>query len=307
MRGGGSLLLAFDIGGTRVKAGVVSLEDAGVEALRATVLGQGDRRDVLGIVARVGRELLQGRSCAGVAASVPGLIDERGTIMSLPGKLAGMAGRGFVDFLGSEFGCEAIVVNDAVAYGMGEATAGAGKGSERVVVVTIGTGVGVTVVAGGARTGAGPFGGGILGGHIPISERSTGPPDSNGRPDTIEALCAARRLVDLARDRGVECESVEEVLDACREGLPAARFALEEYRERLTRALVALAHAHAPDVIVVGGGPLSEDNPILPGLEERVNERLFEGFRTRIHNGRLGDAAPLYGLAHLYRSRRGAR
>jgi glucokinase len=289
-------VLSLDVGGTRVKAGLV--EDTNVFDERTVDVGK-TFEATLEKIRSVGRDVSAGRKLPGAGMCVPGLVDERGIVVSLPGKHSGIEGYDLPGFLRDEFGGKAVVVNDAVAYAVGEALAGAGVGFPRVVVMTIGTGVGVTVVESGRPLGAGELGGGILGGHIPISERTEGYLDTNGRPDTLEALCLAGRIVDYANDAGGSYTTVTEVYEGFQRGESAAREGATRYREHLIRGLVAVAHAHAPDAIVVGGGPLTPGNPLLDGVEGAINQRLFGSFKVELRRAELGDTAALIGVARL--------
>jgi len=216
-------------------------------------------------------------------------------VVSLPGKHAGIEGIDLPALLREALDVRtAVVVNDAVAYATGESVCGAGRGFDRVVVVTIGTGVGVTVIDDGEPVTRGVVGGGILGGFIPISERIDGPADSIGRPDTIEALCAARRIAEACGT-----QSVEDAYGAYARSEDRARAGVDAYRTHLARALTALASAHAPGCIVLGGGPMTPGNPVTPGIEAMVNERLFGSYRVAIRTAELADTAALVGLEHL--------
>ena len=299
----GPRLLAFDIGGSRLKSGIVSLHDDAIDGARVEDIAGYAVDDVLRAVARVGHEVFEETPCRGVGLCAPGLIDEAGKWISLPGKIEGAAGHDLMRWLTNEFTLPSVVVNDAVAHGVGEACAGAGRNRERVVVMTIGTGIGVSVVQNGAPLTTGTLGGGTMGGHIPISEKDDGYLDSNGRPDTIEALCCARRIVDYANEYGEPAASVPDVYDAHARGSDAARRGIDRYRTHLARGLVALAHAHAPDLIVIGGGAMTPDNPVMDGLESLVNERLFGSYTVEIAVARLGELAALCGLAHIFRQR----
>lgn len=283
-------VLAIDLGGTRLKSGVV---DAGrlVEPRIEPAPADGTAETLEEAIRRCAAD----RSFDSVGLSVPGLVDADGIVVSLPGKHDGIEGLDLPALLRRVTGAgRVLVVNDAIAYATGEAIHGAGAGVSRVVVATIGTGVGVAVIEHGAPVTRGVAGGGILGGSIPISERSDGPLDSNGRPGTIEALCAATRLAEACGASGVE-----EAYAAIERDDPAAIAGLRGYREHLVRALVALAHAHAPERIVLGGGPMILGNPVTPGLEDAVNDRLFGSYRVELRLAALGDTAALLGLGHL--------
>lgn len=292
-------VLAFDLGGTRLKAAVVDVDHGAVTGFTTADVHGTAADTALAQLDAVGRDLLAEHHEAvhGVGLSVPGIVDD-GTITALPGKFEGIVGRDLRAVLSQAFDLHPTVANDAVCYGAGEARFGGGRGGSRVMVVTIGTGVGVAVYEDGLPLGRGPLGAGILGGHIPFSDE-TGPVDTNGRAGTIEARCAASAIVNEARIAGFEAADAREVYAAHAAGDGRAARAVEAYRGWLTRGLVALCHAHAPDVVVLGGGPIHEDDPVVDGLQERVNERLWPGYDITLRRASLGDHASLVGVAHL--------
>lgn len=290
-------MLAFDLGGTRLKAGIVD-PDAGLVRERRVVPTPARAEDALACLSRVGAELLGTTRAAAVGLCVPGLV-EAGRIFALPGKLDGIIGVDLGTRLRREFGCPAAIVNDAIAFGLGEVAFGAARKHDRAVVVTIGTGIGVGVYERQRPLGRGPLGGGLLGGQIPAFDDSAGPTDTNGKRGTIEARCAAQRIVDAAVRHGCPAADVADVFAREAAGDAAARAAIAEYRRDLARALVVLAHAHAPEVIVLGGGPMQPNNPVFEGLGTMVQEALWPGYRVGIVTAACGDDAALLGIASL--------
>ncbi|MHB8719423.1 MAG: ROK family protein [Candidatus Dormibacteria bacterium] len=284
-------VLAVDLGGTRLKWGFVD-EAHRASSVTATPLEDRVALDVLVQTATAARRA-QPFEAGGIA--MPGVIDQ-GVSLALPGKLYGLQGVDVAAVLRQAVDVPWTVINDAQAYALGESAAGAARDAHRAVVMTIGTGVGVAVVEDGRPLGSGHLGGGTFGGHIPIAETSRHL-DSNGKRGTIEALCAAPRILDGAEELG----SVEALMTAARAGEHRALAALTSYRHDLVSAIVALAHAHAPEVVVVGGGPLSVDDHLLEGVERRVGARLFPGLSVRVRRAELGDAAALVGVAALAR------
>lgn len=284
-------VLAFDLGGTRLKAGLVEFDERRVHEFRVTPSAP-TAEEALARLGEVGDEIANRGAYERVGLCLPGIVGER-RVDALPGKLDGIVGRDLVDWLERRFDAPAVVANDAIAFGMGEATCGAGRGHARIVVVTIGTGIGVSVLQDGRPVTPGPLGGGLLGGQIPIDDGTRGPRDTNGKRGTIEALCAGRRITQLAPSFG----SIPEVYAAAADGDPRATSALDAYRRDLARALAALAHAHTPSRFVLGGGPLPEGNPVMPGLAELVADWLWPGYSVEITGAELGDDAPLLGIA----------
>ena len=247
--------LAVDLGGTRLKA---------------ARMAEGEPVD-LQVVEHGGRWLAALREAVTadeLLLCVPGLVHD-GRVVSLPGKLPGIENADLAELLGARI---PVLVNDAIAYGIGEAVHGAGAGSARVLVMTLGTGVGVAVVEDGEPLGRGALGGGVLGGQLPL-EGAAGT-DTAGRSGTIEAFCRADAL---------------------------AEHGIERYRADLVRALTALCLAHAPDCVVVGGGGAAAPR-LLDGVAEAVRRGLWPGQSVEVRAGSLGDAAALVGLAHLHRT-----
>lgn len=283
-------MLAIDLGGTRIKAcmvehrtpgEVVVVEHAGV-SLETALTAVGD------IIER-----LAAAGCGSVGLCVPGVVDEEGRVVALPGKLEGAVGADLVGWLHERTGGSAFVINDAVAAGVGEAHDEPG----RTVVMTIGTGVGTCVIEGGRPLGRGPFGGGLLSGQLPLT--ADGPLDTSDRNGTVEAWCRASRITEEARAAGCDAASVEEVFRAAAAGESAAVRGVASYQGWLARGIAALCLAHAPDVVVVGGGPVRADGFLLDGVQALVDSLLWSGQRVVVRPARLGDAAGLVGLAVL--------
>jgi len=286
-------VLAFDMGATRLKASMV--EDGQVGAVTTRPSRDLSGSAVMDLLVATATELAASGDVDAVGVAVPGIVDG-GTVISLAGKFDGLVGADLAGTVTSAVGAPTIVVNDAIAAAVGEAVAGAGVGHQRVVMVTIGTGVGTAVVEDGGPLGAGPWGGGLMGGQIPIGDGSSGPVDTSGRHGTIEALCAADRLLDAE----LGLTSVPGLLAAWERREIGAAAVVASYRRSLELALVALAQAHAPSVIVVGGGPLSTAAGwLLDGMTEAVSSRLWAGHDLVVVPASLGDAAALAGLAAL--------
>lgn len=280
-------MLAIDLGGTRVKVALVSrgqVSDVVVREHGARTLA-----DALAVVEGELAELPR-QEVAGLA--IPGLVDDDGCVVALPGKLEGAVGFGLRGWLGG-FGSRAFVVNDAIAYGVGEA----GTGPGRTVVLTVGTGVGCCVVEEGRPLGRGVLGGGQLGGQLPLTQ--DGPVDTSGRAGTVEAWCRASRIVDEVVAAGGQAADVPECFALFAAGDAAARQGITAYQQWLARGVAAVCLAYAPERVVVGGGPVVPGGPLLVGLQALVDPLLWTGQRVDVVASRHGDVAALLGLEVL--------
>ncbi|MEO6204884.1 MAG: ROK family protein [Mycobacteriales bacterium] len=286
-------MLTIDLGGTRVKA---ALFDRGAVG-DLVVVDHG--ADALEPALQAVDQLIQRLAPHGVKAvglCVPGLVDDEGRVVALPGKLEGIVGADLVGWLRARTGGSAIVVNDAIAYGVGAAAELPG----RTVVVTLGTGVGTAVIENGRPLGAGPLGGGLLGGQLPLT--ADGPPDTSGRGGTIEGWCRAARLLAEVRQAGFAAADVPSACDAALAGQPQAVRGVQNYRAWLARAVAALCLAYTPDTVVLGGGPVRPDGLLVDGLAEQVQPYLWPSQHLQVRASEHGDAAALMGLSRLARA-----
>ena len=273
-------ILAVDLGGTRLKSAVLT---GGVPGAVTAVVHGGDWLPAL-------RTACSAAGATSLALCVPGVVDG-GRVVSLPGKLPGIENADLTALLGLPV---LLVVNDAIAYGVGAAVACSEHG--RVVVVTLGTGVGCAVVEDGRPLGRGPFGGGLLGGQIVIGAQS-GPIDTSGTRGTFEAHCRADSLVASVPG----ATDVASAYALVASGDPAAVQGFSDYRCWLVRGLAALCLAHAPDCVVVGGGAARP--ALLDGLEHDLRAHLWHGQSVVLRLDERGDAAALHGLGLLLEDR----
>lgn len=292
------LALAFDLGGTRLKSGVVEVGTGRVVARSDTEATRSTWEAVRHQIEETARDLRQSGIIETAGLAVPGIL-VNGIMSSLPGKLPGLEGFDVAQWVAtlSTGDRPGVAVNDAAAAGIGEAVIGAGRDHERVVMITLGTGVGVAVVERGRLLGSGPLGGGILGGQIPLVYSTDGlPADTAGSDNTIEQGCRSSALVARAEGPGTPLTSARAVFAAAESGDERAVRAVSAHRAALAAAIAALAHAHSPSAVVVGGG-LAEDQQLFRGLPDLVNPLLKFGLTTAVLPAQLGQEAALTGLS----------
>jgi glucokinase len=300
-------VLAFDIGGTRIKAGLVA---AGrVSSLTAVPTDRsGVAATLLEQVVALGRSVAAGTPIEAVGVSVRGLVDPETGVIDVNPPLDCLSGQPLAAVLASEFGVPVEVENDARMYALGELHHGAARGVANLVCLTLGTGVGVGVAVGGRMLRGERGVWGILGGHFTVSV--DGPRCSCGNIGCLEALIGAHAFTADAVRRlrtGVASTLDEQHLD------PAAIFAAAaagdaiatETVERLATVLgcgvVTLIHAYDPDLVVIGGGLSGSAAQFMPQLRDYVREHAWTSpkGRVRVEVSELGDSAPLLGAAEL--------
>jgi glucokinase len=282
-------LLGLDLGATRLKALCVTTD--GREIARATTPSDVDHWQESAKLCIAGLLEKHGQPDAiGVAA--PGLPcgDER-RIARMPGRLAGLEGLDWREFLG--FSKPIPVINDAHAALLGEVWMGAAKGRRDVIMLTLGTGVGGAVLSEG-RLMRGHSGRAGHFGHISI--RADGPPDIVNTPGSLEDAVGNHSLP--ARSGG-RFHSTFDLVAAAKQGDAAAATVWNTAIRDLAAGIASLINVFDPEIVVLGGGICEAGDDLFVPLERemgRVEWRLDDQ-RVPIIRASLGEWAGTYGAA----------
>ena len=301
-------VLAFDLGGTRIKAGIV--RGASVSSLAVEPTDDHAENAALTALLRLGHRLMDRHDVTAVGVSVKGIVDPvDGAVRDVKERLVGLVGQPLAAIVAQELGRPAYVENDARMYALGEWSHGAGYGYQNVVCLTLGTGVGSGVVLNG-RLLRGPRGvGGILAGHATV--QADGPACTCGNVGCLEAVIGAAgftRLADeaVARDSSPSAlrhapRTPQRIFEAAADGDALASTLTGTFATYLGAGIVTAIHAYDPDVVVLGGGMMHSFAPFLPRVQAYVDVHAWTvpRGRVRVVPAALGDAAALIGVAAL--------
>lgn len=294
MSGSDGYLLGLDLGGTRLKA--LALSPAGEIIARETAASdltnwQGTLRScVADLIQRLGPPV-------SIGAAAPGLVaaNESG-IASMPGRLSGLEGMDWTDFL--EAPVPVTVINDAQAALVGEVWLGAAQGGRDVILLTLGTGVGGAVLCDG-RLLRGHLGRAGHLGHITLD--AGGPPDIVNTPGSLEDAVGNHSIGIRSQGR---YKSTHELVAAAAAGNPDACAIWQRTLRDLAAGIASLVNVLDPEIVILGGGIAEAGDMLFKPLAaefERVEWRIG-GHRVRIVHALLGDWAGAYGAArHAFR------
>ncbi|GHO68133.1 glucokinase [Ktedonobacter sp. SOSP1-52] len=300
-----STVLAFDLGGTRIKAGIVrgaEVSSVHVEALPP----QRDAASVLNALVSLGKHVLQRQTVHAVGISLKGIVDpQRGTILDVNESLSDLIGFPIAQTLAETFHLPTFAENDARLYTVGEMVYGAGRQVENLLCLTLGTGIGCGValqrrVVRGAR---GLFG--SMGGHITV--QVDGPRCTCGNIGCLEAFIGTaplmRKAVTLYAGSGITPPEMtpQGIFAAALAGDKIAGEVATYFAHYLSVGIVSLIHAYDPDLVVLGGGISGSSQQFLPSVQQYVDEHTwtFPRGRTQIKIAELGDTAALVGVSAL--------
>lgn len=280
--------LAVDVGGTGVKWALVAPGEVGPIRREPTDRSSADA--LLGQLGRIRRRAAaDGVSRWGVC--LPGVIDTRTSVVRVAVNL-GLRDFPFLEALTARGDRPEVFANDLVAAAAGEA------GGGTLALLQIGTGVGArAVVRGRVVEGRHGYAGEV--GHLVF--RQNGLRCTCGARGCVEAYAGWGAIQRRLRRRRCAVGDPAGVLAAA-SGDAGARVVLEDAVAGLGFAAAALVAAYDPGVIRLGGGLAAAWERMLPEAVERAfrGRVLAEvGAATRIETSRLGEAAPLLGLALL--------
>lgn len=300
-------VLALDIGGTKLAAGVVD-RGGRVSAAARVPTPHGRRLDgetlwktVMALLDRFTTGI-GATSFAGVGVGCGGPMtwpDGHVSPLNIP------AWRDFPlrDRLRERFpGIPVRVHNDAVCVAVGEHWRGAGRGNANVLGMVVSTGVGGGLVLGGRLVDGYSGNAGHIG-HVVVDPG--GPECECGGRGCLEAVARGPAVAAWARENGwSHGKTARDVADDAARGHPVAREALRRAGNALGVAIASATHLLDVEVVAVGGG-LSQAGPLLfDPLEEafRTHARMDWARRVRVVPAALGQEAGLVGAAALVHS-----
>ena len=306
----GASVLAFDVGGTDMKAAILDDDGRVRESLRVPTPLAGERTGELVIrrVAELSREL-GGRhadvrpEAAGLL--VPGHVDELRGVGVFAENL-GWRDFPFRDRAEAALGMPVGFGHDVRGAGEAEHRLGAASGFDDVLVVTIGTGIAAAVFVDGRL-----YTGGGLAGEIGHDRVAEGPVCACGGRGCLEAVASAASIARrYAARSGRSVPGAKDVLERARKGDANAIAVWDSALDALALGLSHVVALLAPRAIVIGGGLSGAGDALLHPLSERLDDILTFHRRPRLLTASIGADAGLYGAALTARdalSARGAR
>lgn len=307
-------VLALDIGGTKLAAGMVTRSGE----LLASERRETDRSaappaimDALEEMARVVRRQSPGPLDA-VGISYGGPVDYHSGVTVTCHHLDGWEGIPLRDEMERRLAAPAYMDNDANAAALGEAMFGAGKGHDYLLYMTVSSGIGGGIIAGGrVYRGATGMAGEI--GHMTVLP--DGPVCACGRRGCLEALASgwsiARRAREaiaagetgsrLARMQQEEPLTAQAVAAAAIADDPLALRIMNETAEFLALGIGAAVNLLNPTLVIIGGGVSKAGAVLFDPLRARLGHYILDANcqAVSVVPAALGDDVGLLGGAAL--------
>ena len=311
MNQAGRNVVAIDLGGTKIAAGLVVYPPEADPSIlfTRTAATQTDRggahamQTIVDLVGAVIGDAGEAYPIAGIGAGVVGCIDpENGTVVDDTGIMDGWRGMPLRQNLSDAFGVPACVVNDAQAHALGEARWGAAKGTASCLLVAPGTGLGGGIVIDGKLV-RGAHG---IAGHIghtlhPAAAGLTCKCGANGHVESVTAGPGIGALYQGVSQSSARFDPAIDGLEVSRlaaAGEAMAQQTLHDAGFALGQAMGSWANMIDPEIIVLSGSVCNAGPLWRAGVDEGYADQALEMMRAvPIANASLGSAAPLIGAA----------
>lgn len=311
------ITLATDIGGSRIKVGLVRNE----RVLASTSFEADSHNGLAPQLPRIASafgKLMEGAGvkisdCGTLGIAFPSLVDsETFRVLAAYGKYADAPMIDLSRWARATFRLDLVIENDARAALMGEWRAGAGKNCNDLVMVTLGTGLGTATIIGG-RLLRGKHGqAGVLGGHFTIRPGgrlctcgNRGCAEAEASTSVLERIVREQPEFLTSRIRELERIDYAGLFRLAREQDAYAATIRARTIEIWTAMIVNLIHAYDPVRVIVGGGILAGADQFFGDLVASVMALAHTPWGTvEIVPASLGDDAALVGCDVLARERR---
>lgn len=304
--------IVLDLGGTRLKLGIISGGNIIAETVLPSYSGNGLLPRLPDVELAI-HKLLQSTNTeaaelTGVGISIPGIVDTKNmTVLSINQKFSDVVGFDFNQWSQKNWGIPTVLENDARAALIGEWQYGAGKNCDNIVLVTLGTGIGGAAMIEGKLLHGKHFQAGCLGGHFTVNLH--GRKCTCGNTGCVESEASSWVLPELFKshsDFASSKASTEALLDfellfrlASQKDKVATEI-MNNCLDAWSAGIITMIHAYDPEMVIIGGGVMKSADVILPYIQQKVTERAWTPWgNVKILGAHFTDEAGQLGMAHL--------
>jgi glucokinase len=303
-------VLALDIGGTKLAAGLVDEAGRVRSFLTMRTPAAHDPGPVLDALFALGRKAVVDAGAdwsevAAVGIGCGGPLDaERGVVLAPP-HLPGWRDVPVTELAEWAFDRPAALDNDGTAAAAAEHRHGAGVGTRQMVYLTLSTGVGGGAVLDG-RIYRGASGNGTELGHLVVDRHGRACRGCGGR-GCLEAYVSGTSIAERASADldpasslvGVDPLTAADVAAHAAAGDPLAARVWRHTVEALGAGLVSIVNMFEPELIVLGGGVTRAGDALIGPARAAVRSAAMTpgGRAVRVERAKLGDRVGVVGAA----------
>jgi glucokinase len=305
-----NIVLAFDLGGTKLAAALVNrggeiLERNSMDVKKSSAIAP--VQQILDLARELSGRKRGKVEIAAVGVAVPGLVRPDGTVWAP--NLPGWKRMALARSLKRALRVPVVVESDRNAAVLGEAWRGVARGKSDVIVLMLGTGIGAGILSGGRLVrGAHELSG--CAGWMVVTEAHGLEAAGTGQLESLAAGPAIARAAKKKLTSGIggllaeipaEAITAQEVAKAARRGDAPSIEVYHEAGRLLGHGVANLVSLFDPEIVVIGGGLASAADLFIDSLKKSMKERAqpLAGKQVHIVVSRLGSDVNLLGVAQL--------
>lgn len=292
--------IVFDVGGTAIKFGLV---DENFQVLFSEEIPTNTYKDTDNMVmAAIDAKLREyAGQYAAIGISTAGQVDfENGVINDGVGNIPNYNHSNLRGVFEAKYAVPVAVDNDVNCAGLGEAHFGAGRGYDDFLCLTYGTGVGGCIYMNGDVYRGSKFAGGEFG-HM--ATHADGRPCTCGRIGCYEAYAACRVFTNAVSERMGRKMTGREIFKEENLKNPIIIEEIDKWENEIVHGLRNLCYIFNPNLIVLGGGIMSEDL-LIGHIREKLDVVIEPNYKhVRIEKAQLRNKAGMLGAAWLANER----
>ena len=295
----GPLVAAIDVGGTAVKAALVTSAGVVGDVLTFPVDHLRGRPDMVDEIVRICRLTVRrsARPVDAVGLVVPGIVNPIARL-GVSSMLLGWHNVPFGPLVESACGVPVAVGHDVRCAARAEFREWADGGLTDALFVTVGTGIGAAALVGGQiRTGGNGFGGEIA--HLVVDP--SGPTCPCGKRGCVEVISAGPAIAAAYAAADGRQSDVEAVAAAARSGDLAAAKVWHRAAAALGLAIAIYAQIMDPEIVIIGGGVAAAGELLLGPTREVVRSQVSLPVVPQLARSRIVEGAGIFGAALIAR------
>jgi len=289
-------LVGIDIGGTNLRAAVISKEGKIIENFKTeNEVLKGAPYNLDKLVNHITTEW-KDYKIEKVGVGAPGPLDLKiGKIINPP-NLKGWENFNVTEYLKERLKIPVKVNNDANVAGLGESIFGSGRESQSVFYITVSTGVGGALImdgkiVNGAHSQAGEI-------HNMIINQDTYS-HSGLNKGGLEGQCSGVNIARIASNVYGKTLTTKEVFDYYENNDEKAVKVIENWVNNISIGIANIITVIDPEVIIIGGAVLIYNTYLLTKIIECVKIKVSTPEIVDIRIAQMGDNAGLVGAAML--------
>ncbi|PDX95117.1 sugar kinase [Bacillus thuringiensis] len=283
--------IAFDIGGTQIKYGIVS--EIGRVLKRKTVATEihlGGEQIIQKLI-YVSKKIMNEHTIAGIGISTTGIVDiNKGIVTGGADHIPGYSTIPIIDRLQEILKVPVSIDNDVNCAAFGEKWNGSGREKENFIMLTLGTGIGGAIFIDGELYRGHSFSAGEWGNML-----------IEGK--TFEEVASISGLIRLVRKyKGKGEWNGRTIFELYDKGDREVAQAVGIFFKHLAIGISNLAYIFNPETIIIGGGITDRGNEFLKEVKEEVSKYLNQEIynNCEIELAQNGNCAGMIGAIYHF-------